>query len=793
MNRSDQHQQVQTPQLGGAKAIASSACLEVWPTLIQVVVRDEGRQHIQKILRASRRQLRFHTAQRLPQNSACVRLKLKPKQFRSLLTACQQLTKTFVTPSDKDGPVSSLDLDIVAKGEGFDSMIATGKGTDLTLTGTISASDNGDGKNASDFSGLGVQIVASDYAKVKVHSMKIDTQGFLRGALIADNYAEILVEDSTITTLGANPLTQAWKGYVNSANQNIMLSPPWVLGIQGGVRACNLIGNKSTLTVINSTVTSGGWAVLSTDEGTSPMMNVVDTTLQILPASKGGMSSGKFPYSSKYGSGYGTYLTGNAHQNFYGAIFNGLTYAGIYTGGEGNYKSSNGKIELKNAEGKVIETVTGKGKPTTINSVFGFMSHGQGTVNVLDGTVVNSEEAIFLAKAGGVSFVADSAVLSSASGTLLQMIDNDDHTVGGSRDGFKTEFNEAPGWPSESSNVTKAGTSPLAQPGGMPGGQAGGAPRVPNGPPGRPGGPPGGGPGMVGMPQLTPQQQAAIQAMNETSARLAQAVNEARNALNAAIFTDKPDTADIKARAEKLATAELALAQARAEGFAKLQVSPIKLNLSSQQIITLLGSSVRRFGGFGGGPGGAPPGSPPDGGFGGPPPDNGGGPPGMPPGGGGPGGPGGPGGSNAVKLLLTNGSYKGNVFNGSGYFNQNGSPLEVFIGKGATLEGTVSLTETRHIDETGMQNTHFTINEYYCLGHVANRNYRNGNSTISVSLIGGGVWKAAGECLISKLVVDDGTIEGANGAKVVMKIDGKEEAIKRGETYSGNIVIALAE
>jgi len=48
-------------------------------------------------------------------------------------------------------------------------------------------------------------------------------------------------------------------------------------------------------------------------------------------------------------------------------------------------------------------THTGKGKPTTINSVFGFMSHGQGTVNVLDGTVVNSEEAIFLAKAGGVA------------------------------------------------------------------------------------------------------------------------------------------------------------------------------------------------------------------------------------------------------------------------------------------------------------------------------------------------------------------------------------------------------
>ena len=700
------------------------------------------------------------------------------------------IIKEYSLLADKDGPVTDIDLDIVAKGEGFDSVIATGKGTDLTLTGSISASDNGDGKNASDFSGLGVQIVASDYAKVKVHSMKIDTQGFLRAALIADNHAQIFVEDSTITTLGANPLTQAWKGYVNSANQNIMLSPPWVLGIQGGVRACNMIGNKSTLTVINSTVTSGGWAVLSTDEGTSPVMNVVDTTMEILPKSKGGMSSGKFSYSSKYGSGYGTYLTGNAHQNFYGASFNGLTYAGIYTGGEGNYKSSNGKIELKDAEGKVIETVTGKGKPTTINSVFGFMSHGQGTVNVLDGTVVNTEEAIFLAKAGGVSFVADSAVLSSASGTILQVIDNDDHTVGGSRDGFKTEFKEAPGWPSESGNVTNAGTSARGQQGGMPGGQAGGAPRGPDGSPGGSGGPPGGGPAMGGMPQLAQEQQEAIQAMKQTSGPLAQAVNEARNALNAAIYTDKPDTADIKAKAEKLAAAELALAQARAEGFAKLQASPNKLNLPMQQIIMLLGSSGRRFGGPGGfgagpgGPGGAPPGPPPDGASGGPPSGSGDGPPDMPPGG----GLGGPGGS-VVKLALLNGNYQGDVFNGSGYYTQSGNALEVSIGKGATLNGAISLTETRHVDETGKQNTRFTIHQYYYLGHVANRNYRNGTSTIEVSLKDGGKWTVTGESLISKLVVDNGTLEGANGAKVVMKIDGRETAIKQGETYTGNIIV----
>ena len=97
--------------------------------------------------------------------------------------------------AEKDEPVSKLDLDIVAKGEAFDSVIATGKGTDLTLTGTIAASDEGDGKNASDFSGLGAQIVAADYARVKLHSMKIDTTGFLRAAFISDNHAQILVED----------------------------------------------------------------------------------------------------------------------------------------------------------------------------------------------------------------------------------------------------------------------------------------------------------------------------------------------------------------------------------------------------------------------------------------------------------------------------------------------------------------------------------------------------------------------------------------------------------------------
>jgi hypothetical protein len=586
---------------------------------------------------------------------------------------------------DQDGPVTKLDLNIKAVGEAFDAVVATGKGTDLTLTGSISASDDGDGKKASDFSGLGTQIFAADYAKVNIDNMKIDTKGFVRAAFIADTHAQIFVNNSQVTVLGANPLTQAYKGYKNSADQNIMMSPPWVLGIQGGARAANMLGDKPTLSVVNTSVTSGGWAILSTDGGNDFVMNVVDSNLRILPESEGGMSSGKFSYSSKYGTGYGTYMIGNAVQNFYGVTFGGTTFAAIMTGGDATYRSSNGSITLKDAEGKEIKTITGAGKPTTINSVFGFMTHGDGIIRVLDGTVVNSEGSTFLHKNGTVSFVADNAVLNPASGILLQMIDNDDSTVGGSMSGFNTEFKEAAGWPSENGNVTKPGEKKVGGQGG-PGGAA-------SGPGGGAASGPGG--GAAGGP-----------------------------------------------------------------------------------------GGAAEAGGAAGGPGGGQAGGP-SGAAGGP--------------GGAAAGPGGgaagnkAGGQTAVKFNLTNGNYKGDVFNGSGYYTQSAKTLDVTIGKGANLTGAICLTETRHVDETGKQNTHFTINEYYYLGHVVNRPYRNGSATIAVTLSEGGTWNVTGESQISKLVLGGGKVEGANGAKVVMTVDGKQKPIKAGETYSGKIVISPAK
>jgi hypothetical protein len=578
---------------------------------------------------------------------------------------------------EDDTPVTDLDFNLIVYDNEsdytddeadyiFNPVIAKGAETDLTLTGSMIAFDNSDGALASDFSGRGAMIVATDYAKVLVDKMMIYTDGFVRAAFIPDNHGQILVKDSMVGTMGANPLTEIYDGYVNSADQSIMISPPWVLGIQGGARLANMLGESPTLTVINSYLVSGAWGVLSTDAGSNFMMNVVNTDVEILPMSRGGMSSGNFRYSHRYGSGYGSYIIGDAQQYFYGTHIKGATYGSILAGGDGYFSSSWGEIELKDADGGTIDTINGRGRPSVIQSVFGFMTHNSGSINVLDGTLVQTEEATFLYKAGDVDFVADKAMLKPRSGIILQMIDNDDSIVGAEvvANGpvFNTEFYEDEGWPSENGNDVPAENS-----------------------------------------DDTPSENSDV------------LPPEIGDDVPAEISDDMP--------------AEIG--------------DDVPAEIGDDVIPdTESGSSGSTA-------------------------------------------------SNSVTLSLTNGHYKGNVFNGTGYYTQLGDALEVNIGEGAVLKGAISLTETRHVDENGYQNTYFTIDDYYYLGHVENRNHRNGNSTLSVNLTDGATWKVTGESYISSLMVEDGAIIGSRGKTVVMTVDGVSTPIEQGQLYEGEIVIQL--
>ena len=76
---------------------------------------------------------------------------------------------------------------------------------------------------------------------------------------------------------------------------------------------------------------------------------------------------------------------------------------------------------------------------------------------------------------------------------------------------------------------------------------------------------------------LNADQQAAMVALNESLASLTQAATAARAALISSTFTGAANPAEIAAKTEDLRKAEQALAQARVDGFAKLQASSNKL------------------------------------------------------------------------------------------------------------------------------------------------------------------------------------------------------------------------
>jgi type 1 glutamine amidotransferase/Spy/CpxP family protein refolding chaperone len=121
--------------------------------------------------------------------------------------------------------------------------------------------------------------------------------------------------------------------------------------------------------------------------------------------------------------------------------------------------------------------------------------------------------------------------------------------------------------------------------------------------PGR-GGPQGFGGG--GIPGLSEAQQTRVRAMNDELAPLAQVVTDARGEIARAIYADKSDPAEIKAKVDGLARAEMALATARAEAFAKLQASGDKLNAEQTAALARQSSGSGRGGRGGPGGGGAP-------------------------------------------------------------------------------------------------------------------------------------------------------------------------------------------
>ena len=476
-----------------------------------------------------------------------------------------------------------------------------------------------DGREVCDFVGLGSAVAAFNGARVEIEDCEIATEGVAKCTVYADDGSDVVIKNCRLSAMGG----RLYEGYVNSADFNYMVAPPWVLGITGNARGTNLMGEKASMVIVDTDVKARNWGALSTDNGEHNLLAVVDSDLAVV----GGPADGKDPYHKTWGSGYGTYILG-ADEDFRGARIHAGTYIGIARDGNAVYRSSRGPVRyVSPTTGEVLYEGEGKGRITELHSdVFGIMAHGFADLTLTEGTVMETGSAAFLLRCGGVKIhVKDGARIRPADGVLLQIIDDDDATVGVDWSSkveleFHTEFREKEGWPSENGQISSL--MPPPDPSDMP----------PPPPPGDDAPPP-------------PQFDVHFDAAGVTLA--------------------------------------------------------------------------------------------------------------------------------------------GNLYNGSGYYGQKAKQLYVTLGEGAELTGAISATETIHVDENGKQNTRFTIDQYYYLGHVANRPFHNGENDVEVTLKAGSVWNVAGAGILSALTVEEGAV-----LKGTVTVDGETLVPVPGTTYQGKITVA---
>lgn len=153
-----------------------------------------------------------------------------------------------------------------------------------------------------------------------------------------------------------------------------------------------------------------------------------------------------------------------------------------------------------------------------------------------------------------------------------------------------------------------------------------------------------------------------------------------------------------------------------------------------------------------------------------------------------------------VTAAFTNCTLKGDLWNATGYRPVNdgadgqGEALEVTLGAGAVLEGIVSSATAKHIDEKGRDNNLFTQQEYYYLGHVANRPFFNGVNPVRVTLEDGAAWTVTGECLLSALTIGaEAALLAPAGKQLTMTVDGEAVAPAPGCAYTGSIQLNITE
>ncbi|MFD3583520.1 hypothetical protein [Streptomyces sp. NPDC058683] len=307
---------------------------------------------------------------------------------------------------------AARNVSITSTGECFNGVYVE-NGSYTLQSPTISLTGNG----RSDFAGYGAAVVGDGSStRLVVDGARIGTKGVVRTTVIADDGANVLVKDSFLRA--RNGVLPA--DYQATVETPYMESVPWMLGLDGNVRATNLIGKNSIATYLNSTVFSETWGALSVEGGSGLKLTAINSHVG---------NTGEY--------GYGTYAIGDATVRVLGSRFDVGSYATIIAGPAAvvHYGDStreavaalNTELELGLSKAELASVPV---RSTVVNSGhFGYMFFGAGQLTLDGGTVVNSERATFLNKGQQTTISVDGsqgARLNPRDGVILQMIELDD-------------------------------------------------------------------------------------------------------------------------------------------------------------------------------------------------------------------------------------------------------------------------------------------------------------------------------------------------------------------------------
>jgi hypothetical protein len=284
-----------------------------------------------------------------------------------------------------------------------------------------------DGNGRLDFASYGAAVTgAGNGTRLVVDGADIDNRGVVRTGVIARDGANVIVKNSRIHTRDGVLPADYEPGF--GAN---MMTVPWMLGLSGNVRATNVLGSNTTVTYVNSLISSESWGVLSTDSVRNSLLAAVNSTVTITGD-----------------SGYGTYADGSSQQDiFFGTQFDVATFAAISTGGAINFTDStrdavatlNSYLELGLTE-QELTAIEPRASVVTSRG-FGVMWHSGdgGSVSIGGGTRFTTAETMFLDKGKKMSIIVDGsqgAHLHAGNGVLAQIMETDDP---GSLTGVYTE------------------------------------------------------------------------------------------------------------------------------------------------------------------------------------------------------------------------------------------------------------------------------------------------------------------------------------------------------------------